>query len=450
MQTMAQYSDRKYTFIKTDNLLDWHKEALSRIHVYEMNGPSTVLFFNLAGELIPDHQNSTFSIPIQYFTPKNERMLREFLSDQKNKGRLSDSDDEKGREKTISNLITKAREHLSNTRNKDFLYQPTPQEERQIARIFVEINKYPEISSVVTKGTELLWLVAQPGKHISTASLLSTADNNHGGYYYPWDPKVIVVGDSPQRTTSGTQTAFPTRFAVAEETIHALDFLQDISNQTLQVNEADIQAALTHADKLEDLFKRVEHEKYDGTENANTRFTYKFTDKEREKIDNYTDRIQASMQAVRKIGRVEPEGLRSLDLWHRTLHIKESDIASLRNCADFRTRKAYENLPWRNVQTEFFTQNAVDVVLRRHFHQYSDPLAEAKYEDVIYDTPYLKKILGYLKELKNNYNQIYSFEDREKASSSVTNIATALERERPGITFYCFKDYRKLTENIRT
>lgn len=429
---------RTYQTIDMEHALDWQKEALERIHIYDADGPKTVLYFSGDGARLNGHIAHDFTLPIHYFAPGNEEILKAKLEMLYDQG--SAHCDIANAPDALKDFIESSRQHLEETRPTGHAYNLTAQEEVQISRIFIELNKYPQISSKIVTGSNALWLfTTDDTKTVKNFGAAYQDEEGVGGYYDPCDNTIIIGGD-PHTGPFDSQL----RMTVAEETIHALDFMDSISNRKIRASQHDIEEAKEQVKTMAFLMNK---NRFLGMERANITFS----PKEKHLMElqkRHFDNLEAYHERAKHPAST-PERAKLLKIpQYRTISSLAAETMLQEQCAFFQEQELYQNIPLRNNQTEFFTKTLVVMALRRHFSKHVDPVAGKELEDEIFQTPYQKKLLSYLDDLTKHYEETHLSQAREQAEEMVEKLALQVERIKPYSTLYSLRDYGQVSHGM--
>lgn len=415
---------RQYHLIDTTDALDWQKDILERIHVHDVEGEKTLLYFSGKGNRIDGHMFHNFSVPIQYFDPQHAPELYEYLRSRNHYiAQMGDAELEQ-------KIAAPSREYLQTIREEEYLYTLTPQEEMQIARIFVELNKYPEISSRVKEPATWVF-TTDDTRSLSDAS--GHPEAGKGRAYYSMGDQTIVLGGDNTASIYHSHL----RFAVAEETVHAHDARHGLSDEVMEVTPQDIEEAKQQAKKIQRLQGKKQ---FVGMERANITFSEK-EERKLSMVDTYAGKLREYWKAAKHPAYEHGKSfLIHNPLYHgNTLLGLESKLQ--RDAAFFDTHQTYKDMPFSEHQAEFFGKTLSLMALRRHFTKHMDQSVRRAFEVEMYETPYQKKLLAYLDELTEHYRSSHSPEALEKADAMIEKLVVDIERKRPGITVYSLRNY---------
>ena len=404
--------------LNLDEAVGWQKKLLEHIFVYDKERVGTMLLYNMEGEpateIAPrfdDDRNVIkpaqlfLPVPISHLHPDEVEELKENLIQGHIFNKLYLSEDEltqsliKYREDArlfADRVIAHARETIAKGRPPEHQYTPTDEENLQRLRVFVEMNKYPEAS------------VRTP----DTCILTAFADREDASYLnYPKEPNHTTYGFHLGTTSYRKQPLIGittpdenrVRFTVAEEVFHSID-----NNQLIrpQFSKEDCEGLAEKADKILHIYEQ-------DKSGASQAFMQDF----RKRMDHHAvvDRISLPDEVTDKILQAEAEIIRWVAEFHKNGNYKDAV---------------------RTWDREFFAKLAIFLTLRRHIHKLNDSKLERNIEAQLYDTRAGKAVIKVLDQIKREYEQGYSAEERAQAEHFADQAALELDKRMPNISYY--------------
>jgi hypothetical protein len=198
--------------LNLEDATDWQRNLLAHIHVVDNERCGTMLLFDNEGNALQSIRTPApvLQLPIRDLRPENRVALRKKLE-----GFYQSLDAHCDTPDTaVDRVINTATQKIAE-RPKTFRYRPTPEEQRQILRIFNEMQKYPYALEPVFNAD----------RQISAPAIL-TAFADRLGTRYLLDSQHTVGFFSPTHNIIGLADVNPRTFAstVAEEVFHAIDY----------------------------------------------------------------------------------------------------------------------------------------------------------------------------------------------------------------------------------
>jgi len=341
--------------------VEWQKKALDSIHVFEVDSPSTCVFLDNDGKPLRDHNDYKACVPIEYFDPENQGKLDSLLAERYRNQAIRKSID-----------VESIRKDLIKKRPEWHAFKKTEVEQLQINKVFVELTKYPTISSDFFNRTNLMLVVGNNHQDISQVSTTYGKDDCAG--YYSDSDQVIALTNMPY-DEHGKNIAERINFSqlVAEEMMHALDYRMKFrEDQYLHESfPADFTSVLEkHTARLGNLLERWKSEIKEEGKGTLTAEESAFTQK----------LMRFAESRLKSEGEVPIPGKTAIEAWETLARA----VSRLKQAYTFKDDPIYADLDEEGMQTEIVAKIAKYVMLGRFRNQYADRELYKEIEEYIY------------------------------------------------------------------
>ncbi|NDF12459.1 MAG: hypothetical protein EB060_06580 [Proteobacteria bacterium] len=361
------------------------------------------------------------AMPIEWFDPKHEEELITLLRGKKDKFKERNHDTSP-EERILKEIIEPVRSFLQEARGKMHAFVLTPEEQRITLRIFMEMCRYPEISSHVFKGSDNVFVSGYPMEGIT--KLCPTADKRSGGHFAKKRGIIASAGNNLGNVAEGIEWLAR---VVAEEMLHAYDGLKQIFTRMQIGDIATLSDWVKSLHEAQTFMHYVMKGERGGTEVPRTlpRGSH-----QREFLHKVTDAV-ISMEVTESPGRDwvdEMAGMR------RAADILGEMVSALSAAAHFRTLDIYKELGTDGQQKEFFAKLAISILLTRDQFKNADPAYydpvekytfSADKDELISSATAIFVVLG---EEKKAYARAYTPDDRGAAERYANAVAQEVIR----------------------